>query len=106
MRVQSPKRRAEAKQRRAVLDAVRERDGDHCYAAEVIAKHYRDGCGWPLTCVDPIDGHELIPRSRWPGGHLVATNIRLVCRRHHDWLHAHPVTATTLGLLAPSWERP
>jgi hypothetical protein len=106
VRTQSRKRRGEARLRQAVLEAVVLRDGEGCYASAVIRRRYHDGCGWPLTCAGELDGHEIIPRSRWPGGHLVASNIRMCCRRHHDFVHAHPVTATTLGLLAPSWERP
>jgi hypothetical protein len=106
VRAQSKQRRGEARLRQAILETVIERDGNACHAAMVVARHYRQGCGWPITCAGEMDGHEVIPRSRWPGGHLVATNVRMCCRRHHDWIHAHPVTATTLGLLAPSWERP
>lgn len=103
----SPKRRSEARQRREVLIEVARRDGERCWAQVAIAARpdvarHRD---WPITCAGPVDGHEVQTRARRPGGHLDPTNIRLVCRRHHEWIDTHQVTALTLGLLSNSWDR-
>jgi hypothetical protein len=100
----SVRRLSESAERRRVLAAVRDRDGDGCFASRRIQA--RPTVEAPRTCAGPLDGHEVIPRSAWPGGHLIAWNVRLVCRRHHEWIHANPVTAVTLGLLSKSWDRP
>lgn len=107
LRAMSPKRRAEAAQRRAVIAAVKLRDGDRCHAQVVISRRAEAAAvhGWPITCDGPLDAHEKIPRSAWPGGHLVTSNVIMVCRRHHDWIDAHEITAATLGLHGYSWQR-
>lgn len=93
---------AEAPERQAVLDAVAERDGRGCYAADLVTVVR---CG-TMPGRAPLEGHEVIPRSAWPGGHLVAENVRLVCPVHHDWIGDHEREARTLGLHGYSWERP
>ena len=90
LRQRSRKREQERWDRIYTLEAVRHRDGSGCYAAGLVPF---------IKCGGVVDGHEIIPRGRWPGGHLVPGNVRLVCRRHHDWIHGHPIRATQLGLL-------
>lgn len=58
-----------------------------------------------LGCAnDSYDVHEVITRARG-GSILEPDNVKALCRKHHDWIHAHPEDATALGLLAPSWTR-
>lgn len=92
----SPKRIAETDERAAVRAAVHARD-HVCQAIGVIPHH---------TCAGPLDVDEIIPRSAWPGGHLVGDNCQLLCRRAHDWKGDHPADAHALGLHGYSWERP
>lgn len=96
----SPNRRRDLKRRAEVMRIVRGRDRD-CRATAVSQKYPE----LPPTCAGPLDGHELMPRSAWKAGWLDPSNVILLCRKHHDWVHAHPVTAVTLGLLSPSWHR-
>jgi hypothetical protein len=107
MRRISVKRRREESKRAAACREVDERDGLGCYAFLVINKRRATAIahGWPITCAGTVDHHEVIPRSAWPGGHLIASNIRRVCRRHHDWIDAHEITAATLGLHGYSHQR-
>lgn len=93
---QSAKRRREAIPRAEVSVQARERDGG-CVARGLIPDH---------ECAGPLDAHERIPRSAWPGGHLVLSNVLTVCRRAHDWIDAHERDAWHLGLHGYSWERP
>ncbi|HEU5085691.1 MAG TPA: hypothetical protein VFU14_20285 [Acidimicrobiales bacterium] len=116
----SAKRIAELPERLAVIDEVERRDGRRCALVH-------DGRVWaddrrrmpdesfalmvalevvPKACDGPLDPHEVIPRSAWPGGHLVASNVRLVCRRHHEWIGDHPDLAHALGFHGYSWDRP
>lgn len=109
MRRQSRKRVREAPSRRRALEVVRLRDGDGCYAFKLLCDVPLDRIrneGAPLTCWGDLDGHEVIQRSVRPGGHLEPDNIRLVCRRHHEWLERDAMLAHELGLLKFSWERP
>lgn len=93
---QSTKRQGERAARGDVIEAVLLRDGRGCSARLVL----------PHECAGPLDAHEVIPRSAWPGGHLVASNVRLLCRKAHDWVGDHPDAAHKLGLHGYSWERP
>lgn len=111
LRQVSSKRRAEKAAREAVIAGVIFRDGPGCYAFVQINARRQAAIehGWPLECWHPnrerLDAHEIIPRSAWPGGHLVLSNVRMVCRRHHEWIDHHLITAATLGLHGYSWER-
>lgn len=108
LRPVSAKRLREAPTRASVCRQVDARDGLGCYAGMVINRRRATAIasGWPTTCAGKIDHHEVIPRSAWPGSHLVVSNVRRVCRKHHDWIDAHEITAATLGLHGYSWERP
>lgn len=90
LRQRSTKRVAEDRQRSIVMRIVRERDRD-CRAAARVPD---------VRCAGPRDGHEIIPRSRWRAGFLEPSNVLLVCRAHHDWIHDNPIAARDLGLLA------
>lgn len=59
-----------------------------------------------VPCSGPLDCHERIPRSAWPGGYLEPSNVILVCRSAHDWIDNHPNGAHALGLHGYSHERP
>lgn len=113
LRQVSLKRIGERPQRQAVIREVMFRDGPGCYASKVILARMEAALehGWPTTCWHPpgetlLDAHEVIQRSVRPGGHLEADNVRMVCRRHHEWIDAHQVTAATLGLHGYSYDRP
>lgn len=97
----STKRLGERAARQAAVLEVIARDGWRCFAVGLLEHR----CSF-----DPrrggIDAHEVIPRSTWPGGHLAASNIRLVCRVAHEWIGANPAKAHDLGLHGWSWDRP
>jgi hypothetical protein len=110
LRPVSARRLSERASRQAVIDQVIARDGPGCYVLKVLERRRNVAYdyGWPLNCQHPpgrqLDAHEIIQRSVRPGGHLEVANVRMVCRRHHDWIDAHQQTAKTLGLLAMSWD--
>jgi hypothetical protein len=91
LRAQSAKARVRAALRRA-------------FVARILAE--RGGCEAPLAfavatmtpCGGPLDVHEVLPRGRG-GDPLDASNVRVICRNHHDQIHQRPVLATALGLL-------
>jgi hypothetical protein len=89
--------RNHAKLRRQVVTAVRARDLSRCTAAPRVPE---------VLCQGPLDVHERIPRSAWPGGDLVIDNCILVCRAHHDWIDDNPKLAHDLHLHGYSWEIP
>lgn len=69
-----------------LLELIAER-GNGCEAGiEEVCRHVAN------------DGHEVLTRGRG-GSPTDKTNIRLVCRQCHDWIHTHPVEATERGLL-------
>lgn len=92
----SVRRRAERLRRAEVVLAARVRDGG-CVARALVPE---------IGCHGPLDGHEVIPRSGWPGGHLVVENVATVCRAHHRWIDRNLIEAHALGLHGYSWERP
>lgn len=107
MRSVSRKRQRERPQREAAIAAVIERDGEGCFAFRQIMAFPMSKIppGTPITCAGPLDAHEVIQRSVYPGGHLDPANIRMVCRRHHSWLDTDASFAHELGLFRFSWER-
>jgi hypothetical protein len=102
LRARSRKRTEEAPDRAWALQVVSLRDGVGCWAARLDI----GPCGGTDPARALYEGHEVIPRSAWPGGHLVPSNIRLLCQRHHDWVGDHPTLAHAVGLHGYSWERP
>lgn len=94
----SEKRANERDERARVIALVVARD-QTCQAQAV---HALAG----VRCSGPLDCHERIPRSAWPGGYLEPSNVILVCRSAHDWIDNHPNGAHALGLHGYSYERP
>lgn len=82
-----------------------------CEAGEPIYVHYQTNFGYEYArerrktdqCYGrATDIHEPLTRAR--GGSITdVENTISVCRRCHDWIHAHPEIATDLGLLKHSW---
>ena len=95
---ESKKRSEEYDLRATVRDRVFRRDGWRCRAKDLV----------PSVRCDPgvLDAHEIIPRSAWPGGHLVEDNIVTICRAHHQWVDANPAAAAAVGLHGYSYQRP
>lgn len=92
----SAKRRAEAEERRRVLEVVARRDGRSCFGAR-MAPH--------VACSGPLDGDEVVPRGELPGGHLDPANVRLLCRfGHHRWKTENPDEAERFGLYRRAWQ--
>lgn len=56
-----------------------------------------------LRCYGPVNGHELLKRSRG-GSILDVTNITLLCQFHNGWVEDNPKEAEALGLAKHSWE--
>lgn len=97
----SAKRISAKSQRDEVLAEVELRDGYRCYASNAP----RD-CGVLFPWRKELEGHEIIPRSAWSVGWLVASNVILVCQVHHEWINENPDDAEALGLHGKSWDRP
>jgi hypothetical protein len=87
LRRQSKRRRAEQPARRRCVAAVRARSGGWCEAY----------CSSECDMVG-CDAHEIRPRAQ--GGDCTnPAECLWVCRRCHDWIHAHPSLSYALGLL-------
>ena len=94
----SAKRAGQRAARQKLVAEVLERDGWECQA---------DHDQMPgAVCGGQLDVHEVIPRSAWALGYLVASNCVTVSRRCHEWISANPEAAHTLGLHGHSWDRP
>lgn len=91
----SPKRRRQQKKRLQAVWTVVARDGPECRA-----KHLDIG-----RCMGPVNGHEVISRARYPGGHLDPSNIILLCAFHNGYCEDNPARALELGLTKNSWDR-
>lgn len=102
IRRESEKRAGERREREQVAARARARDRG-C----VVERMVPDGLPgpWDEPCGGPLDAHEVIPRSAWPGGHLVLDNVRTVCRQHHRWVDNYPDDAERVGLHGRSWQR-
>ena len=106
----SKKRRSQLSARAEVVRLVHERD-QSCVFWSVVW----DSSGWiegdlvgaAARCIGPLDVHEIIPRSAWPGGELVVDNCVTLCGlSHHPWVTNNPDKAHRIGLHGFSWERP
>lgn len=93
----SPKRLAETEDRAALRMRVLRRDGFQCQARLKLPR---------IRCGGPLDVHEVIPRSVWPGAHLVDSDCLTICRAHHSFVTDNPSEAAAVGLHGFSWERP
>lgn len=68
---------------------VRERDGDQCQ--------------WPENrCLNrgTLHAHHKATRNRRPDLIYDEDNGTTLCFIHHQWVHDHPIEATTIGLLS------
>lgn len=95
----SAKRISDSERRRQVIEEVGTRDGWVCGGVGRIPNHI-------CRSTDELDCHEIIPRSAWPSGYLVADNCVMVCRIAHQWIDLNPEKAHDIGLHGFSWERP
>lgn len=75
-----------------VRQEVMMRDGG-CVAMRMIPE---------VLCWGPCDPHHIHRRSQ--GGQDTPENLVVLCRAHHDWVHANPLRSMSLGLLKRSWE--
>lgn len=104
----SKKRKAALPERKAVREAVLERDGYECqfwaHAREQLSGITDPDI--PLACGGQLEVHEVIPRSAWAAGWLVPANCKTLCSRHHQWVTEHPTLAHEIGLHGFSHERP
>lgn len=64
--------------------------------------------GLPVCLPDRHEGHDA--HHRWPEDRRVNRHdpdrVLLLCRKAHDWAHAHPAAAAELGLLRGTSEAP
>jgi hypothetical protein len=96
LRKVSRKRSRQMRERWQVRAFVGLRDEGQCRGALLV----------PLVgCAGPLDVHELVRRSQWREGFLHPENCVLLCRSHHDFVHANPSSARAVGLLLRSHER-
>jgi hypothetical protein len=88
LRKQSAKARAMAPARKACITKIFLRSTGWCEAM----------CCRECTGVGQ-DAHEKLPRSQG-GSPFAPSNCLWVCRKCHDFIHAHPADSYRLGLLA------
>lgn len=60
--------------------AVLSRDGHRCQMG-------------PRDCVGPLAAHHVVLLSRDPTRAKDVDNGATLCRRHHEWVHSHPIEA-------------
>ena len=66
--------------------------------------HWSCGYGAPAFCFGPVNGHEILKRSRG-GSILDMDNVVLLCDYHNGWCEDHPLLAHEMGLARHAWER-
>jgi hypothetical protein len=94
----SPKRKALNRARSALVKDILERR-PFCEAGTLI-RDPRHRCWGAST-----DCHEKLTRAR--GGDILdESNILAICRSCHDWIHAHPAEAKSVGLLESAHNAP
>jgi hypothetical protein len=89
LRQQSAKRKREAADRRAVVAEVIARDGNRCSIAHLVPE---------VACAGPLDPDEEVMRGQRKDAHLDASNVRMICRAHHDWSHRERLEAARRGI--------
>ena len=103
LRRSTPIAKVSAKRRRLNRDRAK-------FVADVLARRTVCEGGHRIVTVDdrhrcdgrPVDVHEVVTRAR--GGSIVdESNVIALCRACHDWIHTHPLAATTVGLLASKY---
>ena len=85
----SPKRAAEADERKAVRQATFARDGYRC-----VARLFVPG----VSCDDGLECDERHGRGRRPGSHLDLSETQTLCRACHHVKTTSPKVAGLLGL--------
>lgn len=95
LRQRSEKRVKEDAEFAKVRKAVMKRDG-HCMAPIDWGL-----CGGPWDSLSGglWDAHHIVSRARDKTLALEPSNLITLCRRHHDWVHDHPLEAEAFGLL-------
>ena len=66
------------------------RDRGQCQAASAFPE---------VPCAGRVDPHHVAPTGVWPELRCEPSNIKCCCRRHHDFIHDHPLEARERGLL-------
>lgn len=99
--------------KRSPLNRVsKKRKKENAIRKIVLADKYGPPANWkcelgPLIgtkCFGPVNGHELLKRSR--GGSITdVDNIMLACNHHNSWVEDNPSEAYELGLSFHSWEK-
>lgn len=74
-----------------IFAAVVKRDQD-CQGKQLIGG----------ACKGRLDCHHVWRKGQ--GGPDHEDNLVLLCRAHHDWVHAHVVPSLALGFLSSSWD--
>lgn len=110
LKAMSDKRRRDLVLRKQVVREVHDRDRT-CqffhFLHDAMFQSAGTVDGYPTECAGPLDVHEIIPRSAWPGGWLVPSNCVLLCRHgHHRWVTDNPSAAHAIALHGFSYERP
>lgn len=62
----------------------------------------RGWCEWPSCTEQATDMHHLLMRSQ--GGTHTVANLRHLCRRCHDRIHANPDDSYASGWLRHNWQ--
>jgi 5-methylcytosine-specific restriction endonuclease McrA len=59
-----------------------------------IAKRLLEERPWCQRCQQrSVLIHHIVPRSQWPGGLLIESNMAALCLNCHGEIHAHPAKA-------------
>ena len=98
MRAKSLKRAREDRDWPEIRAFVMERDEETCqYPKSILVRGFEGRFITP--CGGPLDPHHIVPIARDKKLRLEPTNLKVLCRRHHDTVHLYPAEATILGLL-------
>lgn len=62
--------------------------------------------GCPQWCSGSLVVHHIIPRSVWPSGLMVESNVVTLCAGHHGWVHDNEAKAHTIGLHGYGYQVP
>lgn len=102
MRQVSKKRAAERTARLALLERIAKRDGG-CVARPGGRFDLGTACS-TIPGRYAFEGHELVRRSQFAGGHLVDDNVVTLCSGHHEFVTANPAAAKSAGLSITRWD--
>lgn len=62
--------------------------------------------GCPQWCSGSLVVHHIIPRSVWPSGLMVESNVITLCAGHHGWVHDNEAKAHTISLHGYGYQVP